>query len=540
MSHEWVQDDFPLTLRHVLERMRGMYGDSEVVTQRDGGLRTRVTNAEVGVRVDRLAHALQALGVQEGDRVATFAWNSQEHLELYHAVPSFGAVLHMVNIRLFDEDLEYIINHAGSTVLFVDHSLVDRIVPLVGKLPLLRHIVVIGGDGEPGLDGALDYEELLAAQSAAPYPFGDLDDRLPAGLCYTSGTTGRPKGVVYTHRSQTIHALAVCAVDTVGVGAADRILPLVPMFHANAWGLPYAAGMTGADLVLPGPHTQPGSLAAMLEDERVTVAAGVPTLWMDLLRHLDATPVDLSALRMMLCGGAAVPLSLMQAFEQRHGVPMYQSWGMTETGPLGSVARAPKNVPDQWDYRATAGRIAPLVEVRVVADDGTVLPHDGESAGEVQIRGPWITAGYYGDAAPDKFDDGWLRTGDIAAVDQKGYIRISDRAKDVIKSGGEWISSVALENELVAHPDVVEAAVIAKPDDRWTERPLACVVLAAGAVCTASDLHTHLADRVAKWWLPDEFAFIDAVPRTGTGKYDKKLLRRQLADGTLGRRVLVG
>ncbi|WP_354700042.1 3-methylmercaptopropionyl-CoA ligase [Paraconexibacter sp. AEG42_29] len=538
MHDVWVQDDFPLTLRHVMERMRGMYGDAEVVTQREDG-RTRISGADLGARIDRLAGALRTLGVQPGDRVATFAFNTQEHLELYHAVPCSGAVLHMVNIRLFDEDLEYIFGHAEDRVLFVDAILADRIAPLMDRLPTLRSVVVIGGDAAgTGIPGAIGYEELLAAHEPR-FAYPDLDDRSAAGLCYTSGTTGRPKGVVYTHRSQTLHALAACAADTLGVSSRDRILPLVPMFHANAWGLPYAAAMTGAELVLPGPHTQPAALAAMLEEERVTIAAGVPTVWMDLLRHLDAHGGDLSRLRTMLCGGAAVPLALMQAFQERHGVRVFQSWGMTETGPLASVARPPRD-DSEWSYRDTAGRVAPLVEVRVVADDGAVLPHDGEATGEVQIRGPWIAAGYYRDPAPGSFDGGWLRTGDIAAVDPRGYVRISDRAKDVIKSGGEWISSVALENELVAHPDVVEAAVIAKPDERWTERPLACVVLAPGSTCTADDLQAHLAGRVAKWWLPDEVAFIDAVPKTGTGKYDKKVLRARLADGSLGRRVTVG
>jgi fatty-acyl-CoA synthase len=533
-----VQDDYPLTLRHVLERMRGMYGDAAVVTQREQG-RTRTSYAEFGERVDRLANALRELGVGRGDRVATFASNTQEHLELYLAVPCVGAVLHTVNIRLFEEDLEYIFNHAEDRVLFVDASLADRIAPLQDKLPSLRSVVVIGGDAN--LPAAHDYEELLAAQ-APSFEYPDLDDRAPAGLCYTSGTTGKPKGVIYSHRSQTLHAMASCAVDSIGVSCTDRILPVVPMFHANAWGLPYAAGITGADLLMPGSHTQPDRLLSLMQEERATIAAAVPTIWLDVLRHADTHGADLSSLKTVVCGGAAVPLSVMEAFEDRHGVRIIQAWGMTETGPLASLARPPRGATgdDAWRFRDTAGRLVPFVEARVCADDGTVLPNDGAANGELEVRGPWIAAGYFEVDAPEKFHDEWLRTGDIASIDERGYIRISDRAKDVIKSGGEWISSVELEKELIAHPEVLEVAVIAKPDERWTERPLACVVLAPDAACTADDLHGHLAGRVAKWWLPDEFAFVDEIPKTGTGKFDKKLLRQHLAEGRLDRRVLVG
>ena len=539
MNDRLVQDDHPLTLRHVLERMRGMYGDACVVTQLEDG-RRKTSYAELGERVDRLCGALIELGVGPGDRVATFSWNTQEHLELYLAVPCIGAVLHTVNIRLFEEDLEYIFNHAEDRVVFVDASLADRLEPLLDRLPTVRRYVVIGGSAD-ALPGALEYEDLLAAQPGE-FAYPDLDDRSAAGLCFTSGTTGKPKGVVYSHRSQTIHALAQCATDSIGVSSADRVLPVVPMFHANAWGLAYAAGITGADLLLPSRFTQPAPLLGLLAEEGATIAAAVPTVWLDLLAHLDEHPADLSALRTVICGGAAVPLSLMQAFEERHGVRILQAWGMTETGPLASLARPPRAVDGDgdgtWRFRDTAGRVLPFVEARVVADDGTVLPRDGESDGELEVRGPWVAAGYLGVDVPEKFDAGWLRTGDIASIDERGYIRITDRAKDVIKSGGEWISSVELEKELIAHPDVVEAAVIAKPDERWTERPLPCVVLRPEAECGAGHLRDHLADRVAKWWLPDEFAFIDEVPKTGTGKYDKKLLRQRLAAGELERRAV--
>jgi fatty-acyl-CoA synthase len=528
-----MQHDHPLTLLHVLERMRNQYAEAEVVSQLDGS-RRRTRYAEVAERADRLAAALRDLGVERGDRVATFAWNSQEHLELYLAVPCYGAVLHTLNIRLFEEDIEYIVNHAEDRVIFVDDSLVERLVPLADRLTSVRHFVVVGDGDDGGLPNALRYDELVGAQEPG-FDYPRLDDRLAAGLCYTSGTTGNPKGVLYSHRAHVLHALGICAADSVAVSSRDRVLPIVPMFHANAWGLPHAAGLTGADLLLPSRFMDAASLLSLIEDEQATLAAAVPTIWLDVLRRADETGADFRALHTIMCGGAAVPLSLMQAFEERHGVRILQAWGMTETGPLASLARPPRQAggEQEWRYRDTAGRLIPFVEARVVSDDGEVLPNDGESDGELEVRGPWVASAYFGAEAPEKFDDGWLRTGDIASIDPEGYIRITDRAKDVIKSGGEWISSVELENELLAHPGVLEAAVIAKPDERWTERPLACIVRAPDASCGPEELREHLAGRVAKWWLPDEFAFIDEVPKTGTGKFDKKVLRQRLAEGAL-------
>jgi fatty-acyl-CoA synthase len=528
-----MQHDFPLTLRHVLERMRGPYARCEVVTQRDGH-RTHTPYAEVAERTDRLAAALAELGVERSDRVATFAWNTQQHLELYLAVPCAGAVLHTLNIRLFEEDLEYIVNHAEDKVIFVDDSLVERLVPLADRFRTVRHFVIIGDGDDGGLPNALRYEELVGAQEPG-FDYPELEDNLAAGLCYTSGTTGNPKGVLYSHRAHLLHALGICAADSVGLSSRDRVLPIVPMFHANAWGLPHAAGLTGADLILPASFMDAASILDLVTDEQATIAAAVPTIWLDVLRRADEQGASLEKLHTIMCGGAAVPHSLMQDFEERYDVRMLQAWGMTETGPLASLARPPRRAKgdEAWRYRDTAGRLIPFVEARVVADDGTVLPRDGESDGELEVRGPWVARAYFGADAPEKFDDGWLRTGDVASIDPEGYIRITDRAKDVIKSGGEWISSVALENELVSHPAVLEAAVIAKPDERWTERPLACVVRAPDAECGADELREHLAGRVAKWWLPDEFAFIDEVPKTGTGKFDKKVLRQRLADGEL-------
>ena len=535
-----MQHDHPLTVQHIVDRMRRLYWDSEVVTLGEEGLR-RASYREVTSRVDRLCGALASLGIKKGDRVATFAWNSQEHLEVYLAAPSMGAVLHTLNIRLAGDQLTYIANHAEDRIVFVDSTLVPLLEQIAPTLETVEHFVVIGGGDAGSLPNALSYEALLAEQPEE-FDYPELDDRAAAGLCYTSGTTGNPKGVLYSHRSQVLHGLTVCIADNLGLRSTDRVLPVVPMFHANAWGLAHAAPLTGADLVMPTRFLQGEPLAKLIESERVTVAGGVPTIWLDLLNYADAAKPDLSSLRTVACGGSAVPLSLMQAFEERHGVHILQAWGMTETSPVASVARPPKGASDDesWDARAKAGRPLPLVEARIVSDDGEEVEWDGESTGELEVRGPWIARSYYNDpSGDDKFNDGWLRTGDVAAIDEKGFIRIADRAKDVIKSGGEWVSSVDLEVALMAHDCVAEAAVIAKPDERWQERPLACVVRKEGTDVSAEDLCEHLSSRVAKWWIPDEFAFIDEVPKTSVGKFDKKVLRKQLAEGELAGREAV-
>jgi len=538
-----MQHDYPLTLMQVLERMRTVNACAQVTTVGDDGHGlNRSSFRDVCARVDGLCQGLHSLGIDAGDRVGTFCWNRQEHLEAYLAVPCMGAVLHTVNLRLFPDQLIYVINHAEDRVMLVDASLVPVLEPLAARLQTITHYVLIGA-GEPGeLARHADivrYEELLARPGEFDYP--TLDDRAAAALCYTTGTTGRARGVLYSHRSNFMHSLAICLPDALGVCSDDVVLPVVPMFHANAWGMPYACGLVGADLVLTNRFLAPGVIARLIEGERVTLALAVPTIWMDLLRHADECHPDLTSLRMVPCGGAATPRSLIEAFEDRHGVPIVPVWGMTETSPLGAVTHVPRGVTgeDRWTYKLGAGRIAPGVQARLADEQGRSVPWDGETPGELEVRGPWVASSYFKDPAPEKFHDGWLRTGDVAVITPDGNIRITDRTKDVIKSGGEWISSVELENELMSHPDVREAAVIAKPDERWTERPLACVVLHDGREPDSDALAGFLRTRVARWWVPDEFAFLDEVPKTSVGKFDKKLLRAQLAQDRLPTRRIV-
>ena len=538
-----MQDDFPLTLQHILHRLRRASPGKEVVTLTSAEDVERSTFGQIAERVDRLARALGKLGVQPGDRVGTFAWNNRRHLELYFAIPCVGAVLHTLNIRLFEEQLTYIVNHAEDKVIFVDDSLVPQLEKLAPTFKHVTHYVVMG-DGDTGtLPNALNYEQLLEEAGPGPFDYPEVEERQAAALCYTSGTTGNPKGVLYSHRSISLHSTGTLMVDSTGLSHADRVLAVVPMFHANAWGLPYGAVLAGADLILPDRFLSAEPLAKLIASERPTLMGCVPTIFNDLLRYADEHPeVDLSSLSNAACGGSAVPKQLMKDFEERHGVRIFQAWGMTETSPVATYSRPEEGEHDDayWEERAKQGRPLPWVELRLADDDGEEVPWDGESTGEIEVRGPWIAASYFRDDSGDeKFDSGWLRTGDIAAVSERGSVQITDRAKDVIKSGGEWISSVELENEMMSHPDVIEAAVIAKPDERWAERPLCCVVLRDGASTSADDLLEHLRGRVAKWWLPDEFAFVSEVPKTSVGKFDKKVLRAKLTDGTLERRELV-
>jgi fatty-acyl-CoA synthase len=541
-----MQDDFPLTLHHMRHRMRSVHPEAEVVTLTPEQTTVRASFGEVSARVDRLARALGGLGIQPGDRVGTFAWNNQRHFELYMAIPCVGAVLHTLNVRLFAEQLTYIVQHAQDKVIFVDDSLVPLLEKLAPEMPEVRHFVLMG-DGDRSelgqLPNALRYEELLEEAGPGSFDYPEINERQAAALCYTSGTTGNPKGVLYSHRSICLHSTASLMTDALGLSRRDRALVVVPMFHANAWGIPHGAALAGSDLIMPDRFLQAEPLVRLIEAERPTVMGCVPTIFSDLLRYAEEREVDLSSLKNAACGGSAVPRQLMKDFQERHDVRVYQAWGMTETSPVATYSR-----PDEsrghddayWNDRAKQGRPLPWVELRLVGEDEREVAWDGQSTGEVQVRGPWIAASYFNDASGDeKFDSGWLRTGDIAAMDGQGFMQITDRAKDVIKSGGEWIYSVELENEVMAHPDVIEAAVIAKPDERWAERPLCCVVLREGAQASAEDLVEHLRPRVAKWWLPDEFAFIAEVPKTSVGKFDKKVLRGQLQDGTLPGRATV-
>jgi len=524
----------PLLISGLFTHGRTVHGRSRIVTVVDDGYR-QATFAEVADRVGRLANALRRLGVGDGDRVGTFCWNNQGHLEAYLAVPSMGAVLHTLNVRLFPEQLAYVVNHAEDKVVLVDGSLIPLLARVVDQLATVETLVVVGdGDPSPLRRDVLDYDELLRGEEA-DYDWPALDERAAAAMCYTSGTTGNPKGVVYSHRSTVLHSMAVTSTATVGVAEHDRLLAVVPMFHANAWGTPYAAWMVGADLILPQMYLQGDRLARIIADQRATVACGVPTIWNDLLRVAKETDVDLSSLRTVMAGGSAVPRALIESFESVLGVPILQGWGMTETSPLAAVAVPPKGTPPEetMDYRVKAGRVVAGVEVRVVDPTGRVLPNDGTSVGEFEIRGPWVTASYYKDPDPARFHDGWLRTGDVGTLDDEGFMQISDRTKDVIKSGGEWISSVELEGEVMAHPDVFEAAVVAVPDDRWDERPLVAVVATEGRSPSADELVAFLQGRVARWWLPERWTFVDEIPKTSVGKFDKKVLRARHAAGEL-------
>jgi fatty-acyl-CoA synthase len=541
-----TMQDAPLNISRLLAHAARVHPDAEVVTATPDGVRRR-TFAEVTERAAHLAGALRACGVDGDQRVGTFMWNNAEHLEVYLAAPSMGAVLHTLNIRLFPDQVTYVANHAEDKVVVVDASLLAPFTKLLPTFETVTHVLVAGPEAADADLSELEatgrtilrYEEALAgAEPVTEWP--QIVETDAAAMCYTSGTTGNPKGVAYSHRSMYLHSMAVAMGDAMGLTPYDRILPIVPMFHANAWGLPYAAIMVGAALVMPDRWLQPEPLTRLIASERVSVSGAVPTIWNDILTYADANPADLSSIRLVPCGGSAVPLGLQQALAQRHGVQIRQAWGMTETSPVATCAMPPVGVDPEseegWRYRASQGRPLAGVTARIVGDSGEELPRDGVAVGEVEVQGPWVTGSYYKDDDAEsqaKFRDGWLRTGDVGTLDRQGYITLTDRAKDVIKSGGEWISSVDLENHLMSHPDVLEAAVVAIPDEKWDERPLATVVLREGATADLDSLRDHLAQKFAKWQLPDAWAFIEAVPRTSVGKFDKKVIRKEFADGAL-------
>ncbi|MBN9794048.1 MULTISPECIES: long-chain fatty acid--CoA ligase [unclassified Pseudonocardia] len=531
-----LMQDRPLTLPHVFHRAEQYFGHKEIVTATPAGTVRTTTVAEWAVRTRRLATVLDTLGVSADGRVGTFCWNTDRHLELYLAVPCTGRVLHTLNLRLFPDQLVYVADHAEDEVVFVERSLLGLFWPHVDRMTTVRHVVVID-DGAPTEipdDPRIRlYEELLAAAEPFAGRFVVEDENTAAAMCYTSGTTGNPKGVVYSHRSTLLHSLATLFADGVGLCERDVVLPVVPMFHANAWGLPYGCLLAGTSLVLPGPGMTPDAVLTLIQDHRVTVAAGVPTIWMGLLPKLGE--YDCSSLRILLCGGSAVPKSMSEGFRAAIGLPVLQGWGMTETSPVATLGVLRSQHDDLSDddkatVRALQGPPVPLVDLRIAdPETGAEQPWDGTTSGEVQVAGPWIASEYYrGEGGGTQFtSDGWLRTGDVAVVDGSGYVKLVDRTKDLVKSGGEWISSVELENEIMAHPKVAEAAVIAIPHERWVERPMACVVVKDGETLTADELIAFLTDRVAKWWLPDAVEFIDEVPKTSVGKFSKKTLREK-------------
>jgi acyl-CoA synthetase (AMP-forming)/AMP-acid ligase II len=529
--------NYPLTLTHFFERSRRLFGRKTIATRVPGQAMFRYTYADFAERTMRLAGALAALGVRRGERVATFAWNSHRHLELYWATPLSGAVLHTLNIRLSPLDLTYIINHAGDSIIFADASLWPVLAAIRDKLPSVRKIVIMpDGVAEAATTAGrehAEYEALLAdARPVDGWP--ELGETDAAGMCYTSGTTGHPKGVVYTHRAMFLHCLAEATADLFAISEADRILHIVPMFHANSWCLPYTALMVGADQIFAGANPQPPDICRMIQSEKITFTGAVPTVWIAIKELCEKEGYDISSLRTIAIGGSAAPRSLQQAYAKNFGVQMSHAWGMTEMTPLGTVTRLKSYMEDwseekKYDVYSRVGYASVGVDVRIVDDSGAELAWDGESMGELQVRGPWVVASYYDNPeSADRFTgDGWFRTGDVATIDAEGYVQITDRTKDLIKSGGEWVSSVDVENLIMSHPKVLEAAVIAVPHPKWVERPLACVVPKPGSALEPGEIIDFLRPQLARWALPDAVEIIDAVPKTSVGKFDKKVLRER-------------
>lgn len=531
----------PLLMSRLMDRGARLQPEVEVVTATADGTR-RQTLAETRDRAHQLAHALAKAGIEIGDRVATFMWNGSRHLEAYHAIACMGAVLHTLNIRLSDVDLEYIVNHAGDRIIIVDADMLPKLEELAGRMPTVERIIVAT---EPGLEGwstslpnAVDYDDFIAEQPKV-YEWPEIDENSPLGLCYTSGTTGKAKGVMYTHRSNYLHTVSICMTDVMGLSAADTVLGIVPMFHANAWGLPWAACMLGMKQVFPHRFMDPKRLTELLDAENITMSAGVPTIWQGVRSVLEAAPgqFDLSHLQRLTCGGSAPPPSLIGWFWDELGVEMIQGWGMTETSPLATISRriGKRKHKDMSDAelaanQAKAGLLMPGLELEIFDDEWNPLPHDGEAFGELLIRGPWICSEYYNDPQPEKFHDGWLVTGDVAKIDPEGYLIITDRSKDLIKSGGEWISSVDLENHIVALDRVAQACVVAQPHPKWDERPVAVVVKKEGVDLGRDEVLAHCSEKFAKWQLPDDVLFVDAIPLTATGKMDKKVVRAKLTE----------
>ncbi|MGD0299126.1 MAG: long-chain fatty acid--CoA ligase [Bryobacteraceae bacterium] len=525
--------DYPLTLTHILERSAKLFHRQEIASKTPHGTH-RYSYADFYRRAHSLAHALARLGVQPGNRVGTLCWNSFRHLELYFAIPCYGAVMHTLNLRLPRDQLAYIINHAEDTVIFVDASLFNLLAPIRDQLRSVKHFVILP-DQEPP---AGDYEQLLEASPTEPYPWPRLDENAAAATCYTSGTTGNPKGVLYTHRALFLHSFALAMTDTFAISERDTILQIVPMFHANGWGIPFTAVMTGARIVFTGRDLQPADIAGLIQNERVTFTSGVPTIWMNLFGYLETHPHDLSSLRMVVSAGSAMPRQLVEWYEKKYGVHFRLAWGMTETTPIATFMAVKKHLEslaekEHFDLLARHGLPVAGVDIRIVDAEGVEIPWDGTTMGELQTRSPWVTSGYYNDPRGDEsFSEGWFRTGDVATIDPEGYMQIMDRTKDLVKSGGEWISSVDLENAIMAHPKVMEAAVIAVFHPKWQERPLACIAPFEeyrGQI-SKQEILDFLAGKITKWWLPDDIVFVDAVPKTSVGKFNKRVLREQFKD----------
>jgi acyl-CoA synthetase (AMP-forming)/AMP-acid ligase II len=527
----------PLLLSRIIGRGASHDPNEEIVTLLEGGTH-RQTLATTWTRANQLASALAVHGIKPGDRVASFMWNNYRHLELYQAVPSMGAVLHTLNIRLGPTDLEYIINHAADRIIFIDEDLLPLLAPLINKIPTVEMLVICrhGEGGETEFTNTVDYEDFIADQ-AGDYPWPEIDENAPMGLCYTSGTTGKPKGVMYTHRSTYLHTIAQAMTDSMNLSALDAVCGIVPMFHAMGWGLPFTASMLGCKQVMPHRFMVPERLVELMSEEEVTISAGVPTIWQGVKSVIEAAPdkYDLSRLSRLTCGGSAPPRSMMRWYWEKLGVEMIQGWGMTETNPLGTLSRKVAKrshlrltEDQQFENIAKAGLLIPGLEIEIFDEQWQPLPHDGNSVGELLIRGPWICSEYFNDPQPEKFHEGWLVTGDVAKIDAEQYLIIADRSKDLIKSGGEWISSVDLENHIVSLDGVQQAAVVAQPHPKWDERPVALVITARGANVTGDQIIEHCSGMFAKWQLPDEILFVEEIPLTSTGKIDKKAIRTDL------------
>lgn len=528
--------DTPLLLTSFLNRAEKFFPEKLIISRTSTEKTHRIPYKEYVKRTRKLANALTSLGMKRGTKVASFAWNHHRHLEAYFAVPCSGAILHMVNIRLSPEHIVYVINHAEDEILLVDHDLFPLIEQILPQLKTVKHLIIMQDNLDvptSSFQNIYSYEKLLAdASDEFEFP-EDLDENSPAGMCYTSATTGMPKGVVYSHRGIVLHSMSLGLTDGMGLCERDVVMPIVPMFHANAWGMPFAAVCYGSTQVLPGPAFTPSLILDLIQQEKVSITAGVPTIWLGVAQELEKQQRDVSSLRAIICGGSASPKGLIKTFEEKYNVPYIVGYGMTETSPIVSLSNYTTEIEkmspeEKLDLRATQGITMPLIETQVVNDDGQV-PRDGKTMGELRVRGPWIANEYYKDErTADAFKDGWLYTGDIAVLTPEGYIKITDRTKDLIKSGGEWISSVDLENALMSHETVLEAAVIAIPHDKWQERPLACVVLKEKGSITKDALLQYLEGQFAKWWLPDDIVFLDEIPKTSVGKFLKAKLREEL------------